>query len=85
MNNQPDKDTGKLIEQTRDYLRGYGSQGNGALRQLAAFDGWQRLAQQELERRACRVIGCFDDDILQAIISGHIDIPTLANEMTGNK
>ena len=85
MNNQPDKDTSKLIEQTRDYLRGFGSHGGDALRQLAAFDGWQRLAQQELEHRAYRLIQCFDDDILQAIKNGQIDIPSLAVEIANNK
>lgn len=78
-------DSNKIAEHVKDYLRGYGSRGSDALKQLAAFDGWQRLAQQELERRAYRVIQCFEDDILQAIITGQVDIPTLAGEVADTK
>lgn len=79
------RDTSEIVRHAKDYLRGFGSTGNNALQQLAAFKDWQRIAQQELERRACRVIGCFDDDILQAIASGQIDLPALANEVAAAK
>lgn len=73
--------SGQTAEHVKDYLRGYASRGADALKQLAAFGGWQRLAQRELERRAYRLIEAFDDDMLRAIAKNEIDLPTLCREV----
>lgn len=85
MSTNTTRDITKIAEHAKEYLRGYKSNGSNALMQLVIFEGWQRLAREELERRANRLMHCFDDDILQAIVTGQIDVRNLANEVNDEK
>lgn len=61
-----------------NYLLGYGGQNLLALRTLAMFDGWQRLAQDKLANKARSLTDVFDDDVLLAVSMGWLDVNEVA-------
>ncbi len=76
-----DKAMSELAQHARSYLGGYGRQNLARLQQLAQFDGWQRMAQAEIERRAYSLLQVFEPELLQAIAQGSIRIDHLAGEV----
>lgn len=62
---------------TREILRGYGRTNETALASLLDVQDWQRIARQELERRATRIVQALDDEALNAIASGSLDMRAL--------
>jgi hypothetical protein len=65
----------------KDVLRGYGRQSREDLQRLRLFDGWQRVAAQELERRATQIVQVLDEDSLRAIAAGDIDFQAVCSEV----
>lgn len=55
-----------LSQNARNYFEGYGRHNLPGLQQLARFEGWQRLAQQEIERRANSLLQAFGPELLDA-------------------
>ena len=73
--------THALAQNARNYFEGYGRHNLAGLQQLARFDGWQRLAQQEIERRAYSLLQAFGPELLQAIAQGSLRIGEIAGEV----
>lgn len=65
---------------TKEVLRGYGRTNEAALVSLLDVQEWQRIARQELERRATRIVQALDDEALNAIASGALDMRALCQE-----
>lgn len=65
----------------KDILKGFAHRNEAALGQLASFPDWQRVASQELERRATAIVQSFDDDTLKAIATGEIDFQRLCRQV----
>lgn len=65
----------------KDVLRGYGRNDNKALGGLCAIDDWQRIARQELERRATRIVQALDETTLEVIAAGGLDFTALCREV----
>ena len=78
----------ELASNARNYFEGYGRHNLPGLQQLARFDGWQRLAQQEIERRAYSLLQAFGPELLDAIARGQLRIEQVAadvaNELSGS-
>lgn len=64
-----------------DYLTGLAQGKPQVLEDMAGFEGWQALAEQELQRRRMAIITIFSDDTLQAIASGDVDPAEVAKGM----
>lgn len=64
-------------EDLQSLLRGFAHRNEAALEQLASFPAWQRVAAAELERRATSLVQSFDDETLQAIAAGTLDLPAV--------
>jgi hypothetical protein len=62
---------------TKEVLRGYGRANEAALASLLDVQDWQRIARQELERRATSIVQALDDEALNAIVSGSLDMRAL--------
>jgi len=64
-----------------DYLSGFvrNSPANRTL--LIHYPDWQRMAQQELDRRSSRLLERLPDDVLRAIAQGDIDLALLAGNL----
>lgn len=65
----------------KDVLRGYGRNDNKALGGLCAIDDWQKIARQELERRATRIVQVLDEATLEVIAAGGLDFTALCREV----
>ncbi|WP_434038796.1 hypothetical protein ACIRUF_00070 (plasmid) [Pseudomonas aeruginosa] len=74
------------IETVTEVLRGYGRANESALASLLGVSDWQRIARQELERRATSIVQMLDDESLEAIASGTLDMQAtcrqVANEIS---
>ncbi|MDD5388965.1 MAG: hypothetical protein PHD37_06450 [Gallionellaceae bacterium] len=64
-----------------DVLRGYGRADAVALVTLATYDDWQKIARQELERRATRIVQVLDEATLEVIAAGGLDFTVLCREV----
>lgn len=71
----------ELAERLSDTLTGYGQGHPEKLQQLMAFDDWQRLARNELERRRMALVGMLDSELLEAIASGDIYVDRVARDV----
>lgn len=54
--------TAAKIDALKDFMRGFGRNNQAALQSLGLFDDWQRIAKNELERRATQVVEGLDED-----------------------
>ncbi len=70
-------------EDLHSLLRGFAHRNEAALERLAHFPDWQRVAAAELERRATSVVQSFDDETLQAIAAGTLDLPSVCRAVAG--
>ena len=52
-------------EALSEVLRGYGRADEAALASLLEVSDWERIARQELERRATRIVQSLDDGTLE--------------------
>ena len=71
--------------QIKDFLRGHLRAAPTAAEDLLRFADWRRVAAQELEARATRIVQALDDDALKAIASGEIDLPEVVREVAAEK
>ena len=64
-----------------EVLRGYGRADETALASLLEVSDWERIARQELERRATRIVQSLDDGTLEAIASGSLDVRAMCRQV----
>ena len=69
------------MEAAKDVLRGYGRANEAALVSLLEVQDWQRIARQELERRATSIVQALDDATLESIAAGDIDMQALCQQL----
>lgn len=69
------------IEALSEVLRGYGRADETALASLLEVSDWERIARQELERRATRIVQSLDDGTLEAIASGSLDVRAVCRQV----
>lgn len=69
------------MESAKDILRGYGRANEAGLVSLLEVQDWQRIARQELERRATSIVQSLDDATLESIASGDIDMQALCQQL----
>ncbi|ASM79314.1 hypothetical protein VITFI_CDS3537 (plasmid) [Vitreoscilla filiformis] len=48
---------------------------------LLEVSDWERIARQELERRATRIVQSLDDGTLEAIASGSLDVRAVCRQV----
>lgn len=68
-------------EALSEVLRGYGRVDETALASLLEVSDWERIARQELERRATRIVQSLDDGTLEAIASGSLDVRAVCRQV----
>ena len=68
-------------EALSEVLRGYGRADEAALASLLEVSDWERIARQELERRATRIVQSLDDGTLEAIASGSLDVRAMCRQV----
>ena len=68
-------------EALSEVLRGYGCADEAALASLLEVSDWERIARQELERRATRIVQSLDDGTLEAIASGSLDVRAVCRQV----
>ena len=68
-------------ETLSEVLRGYGRADETALASLLEVSDWERIARQELERRATRIVQSLDDGTLEAIASGSLDVRAVCRQV----
>ncbi len=68
-------------EALSEVLRGYGRADEAALASLLEVSDWERIARQELERRATRILQSLDDGTLEAIASGSLDVRAVCRQV----
>ena len=66
---------------TKEVLRGYGRTNEAALVSLLDVQDWQRIARQELERRATSIVQALDDTTLEAIAAGTLDMRAMCRQV----
>ena len=73
--------TAAKIDALKDFMRGFGRNNQAALQSLGLLDDWQRIAKDELERRATQVVEGLDEDTLRAIAAGEIDFKAVCRDV----
>lgn len=68
-------------ETAKEVLRGYGRANAVGLASLMDVEDWQRIARQELERRATSIVQALDDATLEAIAAGEIDMRAMCRQV----
>lgn len=68
-------------ETAKEVLRGYGRANAAGLTSLMDVEDWQRIARQELERRATSIVQALDDATLEAIAAGEIDMRAMCRQV----
>ena len=68
-------------EALSEVLRGYGRADEATLASLLEVSDWERIARQELERRATRIVQSLDDGTLEAIASGSLDVRAVCRQV----
>lgn len=68
-------------EALSEVLRGYGRADEAALASLLEVSDWERIARQELERRATSIVQALDDATLEAIAAGMLDMRAMYRQV----
>ncbi len=68
-------------ETVEDVVRGYGKANAAGLTTLMEVDDWQRIARQEIERRATGIIQVLEDATLRGIAAGEIDMRAVCRQV----
>ncbi len=71
------------IETAKEVLRGYGHANEAALVSLLEVQDWQRIARQELERRATSIVQALDEATLESIAAGELDMQAICLQLLG--
>ena len=64
-----------------DVVRGYGKANAAGLATLMEVEDWQRIARQEIERRATGIIQALDNATLRGIAAGEIDMRAVCRQV----
>lgn len=64
-----------------DVVRGYGKANAAGLATLTEVDDWQRIARQEIERRATGIIQVLEIATLRGIAAGEIDMRAVCRQV----
>jgi|AntDeeMinimDraft_6_1070357.scaffolds.fasta_scaffold22927_2 Lon protease-like protein len=82
MANHPSPAAQQQIEQRlTDYLSGYVRNSPANLAHVIEYQDWQRMARQELDRRASKLLAVLPEEELQAIAEGRVSLPDLAKSL----
>lgn len=73
--------TTTTTETAKEVLRGYGRANEAALASLMDVQDWQRIARQELERRATSIVQALDDATLEVIAAGTLDMRAMCRQV----
>lgn len=73
--------TKPTTETAKEVLRGYGRADEAALASLMDEQDWQRIARHELERRATSIVQVLDDETLEAIAVGSLDMRAMCRQV----
>ena len=76
--------TGQLEACLADYLSGAARVNPALAKAFVDHKGWAQAAQAIIDRRATQFLECLDADVLEAIASGKIDLPTCAKATLAN-
>lgn len=71
----------ELAEGLHHYLTGYGRGEPDKLKMLIAYDHWQEIARNELQRRAHEVITRLDAETLHAIANCEVLVERVARDV----
>lgn len=74
-------DPKSLAAQVGDYVRGYGRNNAEGLVSLITYRQWPVVAQRELDTRAARFISIFNNDELEAIARGDVNLSEVGREI----
>lgn len=68
-------------ETVEDVVRGYGKANAAGLAALMAVEDWQRIARQEIERRATGIVQVLENATLRGIAAGEIDMRAVCRQV----
>ncbi|SFF14587.1 hypothetical protein [Paracidovorax wautersii] len=68
-----------------DYLTGYTRNNPAGKELIETYPDWARLAQNELDRRAAKLLEVFGAEELQAIASGQASLPDIVINLPGEQ
>ena len=71
----------ELSGHIKDYLRGYGRPDGKRLAPLAKYEAWRLAASAEIMVRCTRILANLDDETLNLIAGGQIDMRALAADV----
>jgi hypothetical protein len=71
----------EAVERLADYLRGYTRGDALNLRSAQAFRHWEECARAEVVRRGGGLVIAFDDELLQLVADGRINVANLIEGM----
>lgn len=72
-------------ENITDYLSGFVRNNPAGKELVETYPDWARLAQNELDRRAAKLLEVFGAEELQAIASGRVSLPDLVINLPGQQ
>ena len=78
-------DTDDIRTGMKDFLRGFARGNDRGLAALLEVNDWQRIARQEVERRTTHIIEALDDDTVQAIAAGTLDLRAVLAELAADR
>ena len=73
-----------IVEGIKEVLQGFARKDPAGLANLLVIQDWDRIAKQELERRATIVVQSLDDEALGAIASGAVDLQAICLNIAGD-
>ena len=76
----------KQDDHLKDYLHGLKrARHRSDMELLGRTSNWRELAQRELERRAEEVMRMFNDEVIEAIANGEVDVNVAIAEILAAK
>jgi hypothetical protein len=73
--------TTPTTEAAKEVLRSYGRANEAALASLLDVQDWQRIARQELERRATSIVQVLDDATLETIAASTLNMRAMCRQV----
>jgi hypothetical protein len=70
-----------IVDGIKEILQGFARKDPAGLANLLVIQDWDRIAEQELERRATIVVQSLDDESLGAIASGEVDLQAICRDI----
>jgi hypothetical protein len=72
---------GSAGDAVEDVVRGYGKANAAGLATLMEVEDWQRIARQEIERRATGIVQVLENATLRGIAAGEIDMRAVCRQV----